>query len=285
MFDKFYTKPEIANLCYNYFISIIKVNEEDFFLEPSAGSGNFINILERNNHKFIAYDIMPDNEKIIKQDFLSLNNLPNVTYTIGNPPFGKKSKMAIEFLIKCLSISKAVGFILPIQFRKYSVQNKIPEKYQLIYDVNIPENSFLVNEKNFSLRCCFQIWISDNSVLKNQMKNLRVKKPITQHPDFSIYQYNHTPETLQYFDYNWDFAVYRQGFLDYTKKFYKKEELSPDKQYIFFKANSKKILDNLLSLDFEKLSKKNIRIPGFGKADVIEEYNNKFKHTGIDSFF
>ena len=155
MLDKFYTKPEIANLCYNYFISVIKVNKEDIFLEPSAGSGNFINTLEQNNHKFIAYDIMPDNKKIIKQDFLLLNNCPNVTYTIGNPPFGKKSKLAIEFLIKCLSLSKAVGFILPIQFRKYSVQNNIPNQYQLIYAITIPENSFIVNKKDFSLRCCF----------------------------------------------------------------------------------------------------------------------------------
>ena len=285
MLDKFYTKPDIANLCYKYFTKVVKVNKEDIFLEPSAGSGNFIDILEQNNHKFIAYDIMPDSEKIIKQDFLSLNVFPNVTYTIGNPPFGKKSKLAVEFILKCLSISKAVGFILPIQFRKYSVQKRIPEKYELIYDIDIPEDSFLVNEKNFSLRCCFQIWISDRNILKEEMNDLRVKKPITKHSDFSMYQYNHTPETLVYFDYDWDFAVYRQGFLDYTKKFYSKEELFPEKQYIFFKANSKKVLNNLLSLDFEKLSKKNIRIPGFGKADVIEEYNNKFKNVGIDAFF
>ena len=199
MLDKFYTKPDIANLCYNYFTDVINVNKEDIFLEPSAGSGNFIDILERNNHKFIAYDIKPDNEKIIKQDFLSLNDFPNVTYTIGNPPFGKKSKLAIEFILKCLSSSKAVGFILPIQFRKYSVQKRIPEQYELIYDIDIPENSFLVNEKDFSLRCCFQIWISDKNVLKKEMNNLRVKKPITKHSDFSMYQYNHSRIAVQVF--------------------------------------------------------------------------------------
>ena len=44
------------------------------------------------------------------------------------------------------------------------------------------------------------------------------------------------------------------------------------KQWIFFKAKDKETLEKLKSIDFEKLSKKNIGIPGFGKADVVQEF-------------
>jgi hypothetical protein len=65
--------------------------------------------------------------------------------------------------------------------------------------------------------------------------------------------------------------------LDYSKKFYNKEELNIKNQYIFFKASNKRVLNNLLSLNFEELSKKNIRIPGFGKADIVEAYTSKYE--------
>lgn len=52
--------------------------------------------------------------------------------------------------------------------------------------------------------------------------------------------------------------------------------MSRHTQWIFFKAHSPKILNQLLKLDYETLSKKNISTPGFGKADVIEAYNKLY---------
>lgn len=48
-------------------------------------------------------------------------------------------------------------------------------------------------------------------------------------------------------------------------------------QWIFFKAKNKEILEKLKQLDFTKLSKKNIGIPGFGKADVVQEFLTMFE--------
>ncbi len=277
--DKYYTKENIAQLCVSEIhklLSQLKIN--DFiFLEPSAGSGSFLKFLDNN---YIAYDILPQSEKynIQKANFLELNlsknNLNKPLITVGNPPFGKKSKLAIEFLNKCLDESYLVGFIVPNQFKKWSVQSKINSKAKLIYELDLPENSFSFLDKNYNLRCCFQVWSSSNI----SMENLRLKnKPSTEHSDFEMYQYNRTKLAEKYFDYDWDFAVFRQGFLDYNYKAFHKDECDRKKQWIFFKAKNKEVLKNLLSIDFATLSKNNLGIPGFGKHDVIQYYNKNFK--------
>ncbi|NCU29434.1 hypothetical protein EOM60_02380 [Candidatus Saccharibacteria bacterium] len=43
-------------------------------------------------------------------------------------------------------------------------------------------------------------------------------------------------------------------------------------QWIFFRASNNNILHNLMKLDFNKLSHKNTSTPGFGKADVVQAY-------------
>ena len=238
----------------------------------------FLDVLKKHNHRFIAYDILPERDDITQKDFLNDDiSINENVIVIGNPPFGKKSALAIQFINKCFEFSNVVGFVLPIQFRKYSAQNKIREDAILIKDVMLPEDSFTSEGKDYSLRCCFQVWCLPEFEESKKYKNLRLTKPITTHPDFEMFQYNCTKEALKFFDYDWDFCVYRQGFLDYTKKFYDKNELNTKNQYIFFKASNKRVLKNLLSLDFEELSKKNIRIPGFGKADIVEVYNSMYE--------
>jgi hypothetical protein len=272
--DKFYTTPETAKLCYDVFKAFINENNitPSCYIEPSAGGGSFLDVIEGNK---LGFDIAPTREDIIKIDFLnkpvfSLYNIDESVVFIGNPPFGKKSDLAIQFLNKCLKHGIVVGFILPLQFRKWSAQKQIDSRAKLMLDMNIPEKSFLFMNNDYKLRCCFQIW--SNTIKGN---NLRIKEaPITKHTDFEMWQYNRTEQALKYFDYDWDFAVLRQGYGDYTKKYYTKEECDRKKQWIFFKANTGDAFKKLMGLDFEKLSKKNIGIPGFGKADVVQEYEN-----------
>lgn len=286
MLDKFYTKPEIAKFCYNELSKILKPNTYTF-LEPSAGSGRFLDILRTHKQSFIAYDILPEGDDIQRLDFLNENidSTPKNLIVLGNPPFGKKSKTAIQFINKAFEYSKIVAFIVPLQFRKYSVQKEIRNDASLILDIELPKNAFTSKDKEYSLRSCFQVWIIDD-IYTTINKNLRIiKKPLTKHPDFVMYQYNHTKDTLKYFDYEWDFCVYRQGYVDYTKKFYSKNELDEKQQYIFFKAYSQETLNNLLTLNFKELSEKNTLTPGFGMADVILYYNSFFKERiNIEQF-
>lgn len=89
-----------------------------------------------------------------------------------------------------------------------------------------------------------------------------------------MWQYNRTKESEKYFDYNWDFAVLRQGYGDYNRLYTDKSTMDRKKQYIFFKTKDDITLSKLKSIDFNKLSLKNTTTPGFGKADVVEEYKN-----------
>ena len=279
--DKYYTKDEVAKKCFcilNYYL--LKCNthlKNTLFIEPSAGNGRMLNIISQEK---LGFDISPEHDTIHKCDFLSseidaalqvhlLDDTKQLVF-FGNPPFGKKAKLAIDFLNKALSFGAVVGFIVPIQFRKWSVQSKINPNAKLIRDVDLQEDAFTLLDKPYSLRCCFQIWAINDT--KNS--DLRISaKPKTDHIDFKMYQYNRTTEAEKFFDYDWDFAVPRQGYLDYTFKAFDKTECDKKQQWIFFKAGSQKILEQLKMLDFVKLSLKNSGIPGFGKADVIAEYN------------
>lgn len=157
--DKFYTKPEIAKSCYLEYKKFVP--KDSFFVEPSAGSGSFLNIIEEDK---LGFDICPENDNILKADFLkdNIQHLlkPNTVF-LGNPPFGKKSKLAIDFVNKCLEYSDYVGFIVPIQFRKWSVQSNIKEDAKLLLDIDLPFNAFMLGDKEYSVQCCFQIWSAE----------------------------------------------------------------------------------------------------------------------------
>lgn len=286
--DKYYTKKSVAQFCYESMKSLLSAHNKNLdslvFVEPSAGSGVFLDIIEEAQ---VGFDIAPtidDGHNIIKNDFLVDNMLDKMPASvrdksivfIGNPPFGKKASLAIEFVNQSLSYSNIVGFIVPLQFRKWSVQSKINSQAKLILDLDLQENAFEFMGKDYKVRCCFQVWVLDS--FSNDLQDARfMVKPQVNHADFEMYQFNRTEQALKFFDYDWDFAVPRQGYLDYTFKAYKKEDCDKKQQWIFFKAKDKAVLDNLLSLDFTKLSKKNIGTPGFGKADVVQEYISIFE--------
>jgi hypothetical protein len=270
--DKYYTKKEIALDCIT---KVPFLSSYEIIMEPSAGDGSFSSQLPN----CIAYDIEPENDTIIKQDFFMVRaDISKKILVIGNPPFGKKSELAIAFFNHAAFFATTIAFIVPLQFRKWSVQKDIDFRFKLILDIDIPKNSFLIDNKEVDVNCCFQIWTIEKGIT-----NLRiVEKPTTKHPDFKIWQYNYTKEALKYFNkehYHWDFAVPRQGYYDYTLKVFREEDLDPKIQWVFFKASSELILNRLLALDFVKLSLLNTRTPGFGKYDIIQEYNYQYPRS------
>lgn len=117
---------------------------------------------------------------------------------IGNPPFGKRSKLAIEFFNHCAKFCHTIAFIVPVQFQKYGVQSHLDKDFHLIYEELLNPTSFENNGKDLTVRCCFQIWTK-----KKGWTDLRIKEaPATSHPDFEMFLYNNTPETRKYFDYD-----------------------------------------------------------------------------------
>ena len=97
--DKFYTKEELAIELIDKTKKILNLNENTLYLEPSAGSGNF----SRHLNRVHAFDIKPEGENIKQANFLELDLEYNDYVAIGNPPFGNRCSLAIDFFNKpCL---------------------------------------------------------------------------------------------------------------------------------------------------------------------------------------
>lgn len=159
--DKYYTKITIVDICINLFKQFVQFEQNDLIIEPSAGNGAFIFSIKQlsNNYKF--YDLEPDHDEIIKQDYLLLdyNKFSNNNiHILGNPPFGRQSSIAIKFIKKSCEFANTISFILPKSFKKDSLKNAFLLKFHLIHEVDLPNNSFLVNNKEYNVPCIFQIW-------------------------------------------------------------------------------------------------------------------------------
>lgn len=275
--DQFYTNPKICN----YIVKIIKELfpfsfNKFHFIEPSAGCGNFLDALDKFKVKNIrAFDISPKaDERIDIQDYLNLK-LPfdKKNLVIGNPPFGKRGKLALTFLNKALTEANIVSFILPNIFKRYSIQKLVNANAKLIFSISLPKDSFLVNDKAYDVNCVFMIWI--NSSFKTYLPNLRLEQNLNNDlKGLKTYIYNNTKSTLKYFDknkYQWDFAVVRQGYYDYKEKITDPAKLIKNRQYMFFKIKNKEMYHLINKIDFAKLSQNNTSTPGYSKSDVIDK--------------
>lgn len=274
--NKFYTKAEIAEKCFELIKPFLE--ETDNFIEPSAGSGVFIDVIKKNNFNVVGYDIQPDRNDIIQQDFFKLELKEKNICFLGNPPFGYKGRIAIDFINKSLPYSKFVGFILPYTLTKFSAQKKIINEAFLILNEELPINSFIENEKEFSVKCIFQIW-SLNNFGKEDIRT-RKRLPVKSN-DFVFYRHNATEETKKYLYFDWKIAIYAQGRKDYNKIFTKKdfdflkERINNSSDQFYFFNGTDEIINNLKNINWEELSKKSSVItPGFSKTDIIKEYNS-----------
>lgn len=256
--DQFYTKKEIAALCYNVVLDFIEKNniQFDFWLEPSAGTGSFFDLLPSNK---IGLDIDPKHEKVKKTDFLNYSFKKNLKYiTIGNPPFGKNSSLAIKFFNKSSESSELIAFILPKTFKKNSVHVKLNCFFELVYEKDIPENSFIMNEKEKDVPCVFQIW----------KKSLQVRTLVipSETQDFIF-----TKDKEQA-----DFAIQRVGANAGTVKF-NKEKLALTSHYLIKIMNEDKgkVHSILNSIDWNNQKYNTAGNPSIGKEELICNYNKQ----------
>lgn len=160
--DKFYTNKVIVEECVSMFKQYIKAGENDLIIEPSAGDGAFIESIKNLGLSYKFYDIKPENELIKEQDFLKMKNpekLNRKIHTITNPPYGRQSSMAIKFIKKSAEYSDTIAFILPKSFKKDSMKKHFPLNFHLIYQKDLPVNSFRVNEMEYDVPSIFQIWV------------------------------------------------------------------------------------------------------------------------------
>lgn len=168
--DKYYTNNNVVELCMNFIIDNVFINKDnDLIIEPSAGNGSFIPYIQNISKHHLFYDIEPDNDIIIKQDFISLlfhdipySNSYEKIHIIGNPPFGRQSSLAIKFIKHASQFCHSISFILPKSFKKNSLKKHFPLSFHLVFEFDLPNNAFNVNNVTYDVPCVFQIWIKKN---------------------------------------------------------------------------------------------------------------------------
>lgn len=258
--DKYYTKNIISKLCINYIKEYIKINIDDLIIEPSAGNGSFITEIKKLSKNYIFYDLEPENDEIIQQDYLLLNyknykKKYNNIHIIGNPPFGRQSSLAIKFIKKSCEFCDTISFILPKSFKKDSMKQKFPLNFHLIFEIDLPNNSFIVNNNEYNVPCIFQIWIkkSYNRIINNKLE------PI----NFIFVKKNETP------DISFRRVGVNAGTIDINI-----ENKSIQSHYFIKFKNNKFINDNLkellkISFDFNNT----VGPKSISKQELIKEFN------------
>ena len=179
--DKYYTADNIVKKCMELIKTNISITKNDLCVEPSAGNGAFIEAIKSlfMNYKF--YDLEPENSAIIKQDYLTfaydtlIKTNYNKKHVIGNPPFGRQSSLAIQFIKKSIEYCDSISFILPKSFKKDSLKKHFPLNFHLVCEYDLPENSFMVDNKRYDVPCVFQIWVKKDTH-RNKPDKLEPKK-------------------------------------------------------------------------------------------------------------
>ena len=173
--DRFYTKPSVVD----DLLETISVKDYDVVVEPSAGTGNWSSKIE----DCVAIDIVPGHPDIMKGDFLKDDFLfeemkeENNILVIGNPPFGKMGKSAVDFFNKAAEFADTIAFILPRSFRKETLQRRLDKNFWLIKDIDMYKKDYFVFEDNsWHTSCVFQIWVK--STEKRDVKPRKAIKPI-----------------------------------------------------------------------------------------------------------
>lgn len=175
--DQFYTKPEVAEECYQELKDQIDLVSFDIILEPSAGTGSFFQLIPEHQRKGI--DLEPKYPGIIQQDFLQFKFEPNKRYcVVGNPPFGKVSSLAVKFFNHAATFADVIAFIIPRTFKRVSVQNRLHLNFHLVYNKDLPIKPCCFSP-TMSAKCCFQIWT------RMSEQRQRIVLPTT-HQDFEF---------------------------------------------------------------------------------------------------
>lgn len=260
--DKYYTNQNIVTICIQHIKQHIQVNKDDLFIEPSAGNGSFITELLSLSSNCLFYDIEPENSSIIKQDYLLLDTTNIITnynkiHVVGNPPFGRQSSLAIKFIKKSCEFANSISFILPRSFKKSSMQKCFPLHFHLIFEENIQDNAFMVNNESYNVPCVFQIW---------EKKNVNREVEIVLTPkNYSFVSITDNP----------DIAFRRVGV--YAGRIYNEDISNKSPQSHYFIKFDKKISDTLFqTLNTIEFASKNDTVGprSISKQELIKHYNH-----------
>jgi len=268
--EKFYTRDVIAKECVADLVRIVHIDiDTDLLLEPSAGSGSFLPHLEPLANCVIALDIEPECSNVLREDFLTWDGselklpLGGKIITVGNPPFGRQSSLALKFIKHAAKFSQYIAFILPKSFMKQSMQDKVPLGLHLVHQRELDMNAFTINDQPHFVPCVFQIW-------ERREHAPRVRTPPPQ-PNLFTFASQQTPH---------HFAVRRVGVNTGTITPYPaSRECNIQTHYfihLFQTTHIPNTISNLQNCQFLE-SANTVGIKSISKREIVEGYDSILK--------
>lgn len=247
--DKYYTDVNLARYCIEKTKEIIGEDNITEYLEPSAGNGSFS--LQIPN--CLAYDIAPEHESIIKQNYLELYTpYKKGRLIIGNPPFGERNNLSRYFYNKSVELGDYISFILPV-----SQFNNVDSlyKFDLIHSEVLPA----IEYSGIKINCCLNIY--------KRPKNGLNKKEVLNTDLFEIYR----DDKKGYDNIEYDICIYRRGSSVGKEKF-----VNINKQTYKIKVKDYKKLDyiknTILNFNWNEY-KKHQSAPSISKNDIYRLFN------------
>lgn len=157
--EQFYTTPEVARDCVKTICEVVRNGEDYLWLEPAAGDGVFLRAVPSSFNCF-GIDIEPKSNLVVADNYLSWEPSDFVQDIIvfGNPPFGRQSKLAKQFIHRSCKFAKYIAFILPRSFTKPSMFNAFNAKFHMVHCNDLPKDSFTINGDAYDVPCVFQVW-------------------------------------------------------------------------------------------------------------------------------
>lgn len=237
--EQFYTPPALAKTLLAEVLKQVPDLAERTIIEPAGGTGAFIKAAKNFGiQKLISYDIEPKYKEVSLGNFLEAELTVKHAVTISNPPFGRNNSLSIPFFNKAADHSDYICFIVPRSWRKWSVINRLDQRFHLIADLDLQIDYVDDQDAEIStksrLATCFQIW-----------QKRKTKRPIVTVVD------NQFIKKVKPQDADVSLTIFGYG-CGRLKTEFKRE---PNSTQMFLKLNHPRALEALQSVDFSRFFK------------------------------
>lgn len=261
--EDYFTPIDLAERCVSLVDAAYDLSKFGLIIEPSAGSGAFFNLLPRETR--MGIDIAPRHPELIERDFLEWRppTASGRVLAIGNPPFGQRAAIAVQFIRHACTFSDVVAFILPRSFKKYTFQDRVPLDFHLVDSFDC-EKFLRPDGEAVTVKAVFQVW-EHRSELRSQ-----TRLPDS-HPDFFM-KHGHlsrlTAAELEVLRANFEFTIPQVG-----GDFRPRDVTSVERgSHWFIRPNVPGVRERFESLDFGFLEGLNTAHTSLSKRDIVAAY-------------
>ena len=237
--EQFYTPPQLAKTLIQEVANLVPDLADRTMIEPAGGTGAFIKAAKKLGiQNIISFDIEPKHKDVQNGNFLESEITAKHAVTISNPPFGRNNSLSIPFFNKAADASDYICFIVPRSWRKWSVINRLDQRFHLIADIDlqidyVDDTDEQISTKN-RLATCFQIW-----------QKRKTKRPIVKVVD------NQFIKKVKPQDADVSLTIFGYG-CGRLKTEFKRE---PNSTQMFLKLNHPRALEALQAVDFSRFFK------------------------------